>query len=391
MIGWLKFSTYSRIFVLMDRLEALYRHTYIEAIRELTAPFHERDMLIKEGKLLEAISKKPSGIWYANRYAEVLKALGSTKIPVNGGVRAAHELYQRFKETGQFFFPFASNKYWENVESPSCIAGKHPVLLRLKRDVSATEAFKSFSQQLSFVECNTIMDIAAAWMLIKIYGGEKFDTFINRYTFMHGSLEIGGCNDKDFLRAYTMKESSIQPQIRLEDPCPPLSLGHQYYVSNFEGYWKKHPHGQDRGCNLFYAGVNATNEPIFIALGLDPKGATLSQVFEHLRESHNQLPLESSDLAAGKSLLSARHITCIANVTNGKRSIELTAEDIDALSSDVRLDIEQRLKKIRQHTLTREEFLSRGDLFKILGRAKTLIDLDIVSIHAAFGCPSEPK
>ena len=63
-------------------IEQELRASYTTHFQQLIDPFYQRVTLIKADKLLEAVSMKPSGIWYANTYAVALKLLGNTPIPV---------------------------------------------------------------------------------------------------------------------------------------------------------------------------------------------------------------------------------------------------------------------------------------------------------------------
>ena len=130
--------------------EQQFRSLYVQTFQEVVTPFYQRISLIRPGNPLQAISMKPSNIWYANTYALALQQLGDTPILRNGELTPAAEIYNSFKREGVFFGPLGSSTYWEYVENEQSLTGKSRRLLRMKQNVSPAKAYESFSKQLSF-------------------------------------------------------------------------------------------------------------------------------------------------------------------------------------------------------------------------------------------------
>lgn len=257
----------------------------IRHFRDLIAPFYQRSQMLKRGEFLRAVSLKPSGIWYANRYAEALAALKETPIPVREAMKPASALHHSLREAGFFYKSMASAQFWENVPNPTTETGMSYATLRLKEGVSPSAAYRSFVGRLSFLDCAQIVDVSLAFALIEIYGEERFDAILSHFTpLVLGVLdEVPG--SFNISKIFSASVPAVFPA-SLGESCPEWRTGQTYYLKNAPGYTERHPHGDVVGINLIYLG-----EGLFTGFGLNPEGVTLRQVASMFLEEYNAEPI----------------------------------------------------------------------------------------------------
>ena len=277
----------------------------------------------------------------------------------------------------------ASNTYWEPVKDPTNFTEKSFILLQLKRDVSPTEAYQSFSKQLSFLDCNAIRDVALALTLIDKYGKERFDRIIKQ---QKQPIQLGRFEHNPIRILFT-KEAPILQQRSLSDPTPKLPLSHPYFIRNAPDYIKKHLHGDAQALNLVYVGNNEKQEPLFTGFGLNPKGLTLQEIAIHLLGEYNAPPLQASDLL-GKTLEEAFEKTRTVQVlVNGNHqfiprlALEKAATKNDLQAKTLLATLRKIEAELHQKRLSPEEFFANPNLFATDSPAA---DIDAESIQKLF-------
>ncbi len=274
-------------------LEATIRRLFLVNVRKCVRPYYERITLIKEGKLLEAISMKPSQIWYATTYLRALQALGDTRIPVGSTMPPAHVLLNSLRDRFLFAAPLGHKNYWENIPDELSPTGLDDIALRLKRGVSASAAFGSFFETLSFTECYMVPHrIALNLMLIDLLTPEKYDNLAS--TFSSRNLEY--FFESDSTSCKLMETIEIPERASLADPDPEFKIGQIYYMRNHFQYRARHPHGDGIGINIVYIGKNSEGVSIFTGLGLNPEGETLNEIAHFLLREFNEEPLTDNDV-----------------------------------------------------------------------------------------------
>lgn len=352
-----------------------FAHKYSELVR----PYFEKMTLIQQGKVLEAVSIKPSGIWYANAYAAALLSLKDTLIPVNGHQIPASQLYRKLREQNAFYQPVVSKTYWEHVPDPGSLIGTHQSALKMKEGVKPSEAFLSFQRQLSLINCTFITTIAFYLTLLERYGEDHFNTVLGEMRRQY-SFYIGEPSLNTYMYKMMSKITIIMRSV--QDSAPQIQVGQTYYMNNYPSYNKKHPHGESQGINLVCTGKNELNEPLFTGLGLKPEGITLLEIAEFLCSEYNQEPVSDETLLSPAMQKKFQQLCCLHFILEGKSFLipfieieqahledkkltQLSASQMRLLPSLYRevQNCRQTDKKLSIHQVTMAEFLDRENLF----------------------------
>jgi hypothetical protein len=338
---------------------AKFEDRFIEIFQRLVRPFYRAQSL----PALEAVSIKPSGIWYANAYSAKLLELGDTPVPVKDKMIPASKIHSSLRERGFFYHLMAPSKYWSNLDHPPSLTGKHFTTLVMNKGVSAREAFESFEKQLSFLDCNLTVQVAIALVISEFLGKEIFDELALKM----GEIRLGTDPDK-FLLMF-MKFVKFSPPSSLLDPLHSLVKSQQYYIRNTTMYTKKHIHGVAAGYHLIYMGNSK-----FMGLGLDPSGVTLAEIAKVLFEEYNADPIdEETIMPTGKGTdfigirtMDTDEITRVSfnqikALSKGQDLPKgLSQEMVDSFLPMIRAKEEER----RALKMTKEQFLTETDFFR---------------------------
>ena len=325
------------------------RTGFVETFQRTVAPYYQRVSLIEQGNPLGAVSMKPSGIWEATEYALALKQLGRTEIPINGTPTPARTLYDHLRKEQTFCHRLGSKTYWEAVPNPDSFTKKSFSLLQLKQNVSPAKAFKSFLEQLSFIDCDLIIDLSMVLFLIERFGEESFDRVVQSHH--KGPIQIGSLAHNPIRTLFLQAPSDSNP-----------SVGQCYYVENHSDYSTKHPHGPLQGFNLIYIGNNERGELLFIGFGLNPKGLTLREVAQILLDGYNKEPITPSDLVeeenAAQFLSSLQMKITIGNETKTVyiRELQKLAAQAHSQAVDILTNFLEKTTTLQTQKLTFEEF-----------------------------------
>lgn len=361
----------------IEDLHSPLEEIFVRKIQELIAPFFEKLALIKEGKDLEAVSIKPSGIWYPNVYAAALVRLGETPIPVRDKFLPASRVHRILLDQNAFYTPRGNPNFWETVPSPDALVGISPSMLQMKKDVRPSEAFQSFQQQLSFLDCNTIIGVARFLAILERFGTDRFDEIVTKWRD-EAPIRLGDNINPHFIKIITKTQTSLTS---LSDPLPEFRVGQLFFMNNHPTYSKKHPHGESNGFNLIcIREAHDDSPPLFTGFGLDPEGVTLENVAQTMLEDYNQTPIPTRTLLSKKfAEIFERRANSVNIQVNGER-ITFTEEEVKKgaqgkLKSKIAQTVfqnqllpyllrdQENTRSLQARQLTYLEFVDRDDLF----------------------------
>lgn len=350
----------------LDGRMPIHEH-FVTKIQQIVAPCFQRLELMKQGRFEEAIRLQPMGIWYNNTFAYALKQLGDTSLDILGPTLPASRIHAMLLDKGCFYTSWANAQFWVRVPDETSHVGLHYTELSVNPKVKASDAIKVLIEKVSFIGCQHIHAIAVYLMMIDRMGNETFDSWAQ---YQKLDLDLLFTTDFPIFTQSAAELPSYRDRFRTT-----FLQGQTLYMNNHETYTVKHPHGMDRGMNLVFIDRREDGEPLFTGMGLDPRGVTLEEVAEGLIRAYNQNPIEDETLLSSKAAEKYRtkRDTIVLNTPEGR--VSFTQEEFfhaepgsrahffyTAVSHEI-LANKERLSKLRSHQITKQEFLSRKDLF----------------------------
>lgn len=380
---------------IMSPLQIRLTTTYIEKMRYICDSFFKRASWIQEGRPLDAVSEKPSGIWYGNVYALALRSLGSTPVPVKKKAFPASTLYKALRNQFDFYCFKAHGTFWKRIPVEGKLGGCMRTALQMADDVKPSEAFQSLLENLTFVDCKVVLQISIYLALLEIYGEKKFNQVMQALIATNGPIFLGShrgaCTFTENITTHCDSIDATSSELG-------LILGQSFYLSNVSNYANKHPFGIADGYNLIYIGDNSEGKPLFIGLELNPKGVTLREIAEILIARYNEPPI-SPDLILPKDAAAKQHT--MLNFKLGSIKMSIILADLPDYISGAKLfppippeSFRQFLPQYEEYQrslekqITMPELLSNPSLFN---PKKTYQVIDSATIEKLFGTPPSQR
>ena len=208
------------------------------------------------------------------------------------------------------------------------------------RGVKATEALSALKNTFCIIECSVAYQIAYYETILAIVGKEIFNERFDRDAEL--PLDVSVNAKLNIIRSVDPFLSwSERPRNDDNKPkyLPPLTVkkGHVYYFSNHKDYVKKHPIGEHSGLNVML--VNIIDEcPYFTGFGLPKEGLKAQDIICKLVDRFN----------------------CS------------TEDDFQGLYHDVSPSAKEQADRLKEKTITTEEFYANGAGWSYLGRGSHL-------------------
>lgn len=304
-------------------------HIFARELQQLVVPFFEALSLINEGRDLDAISK--TGIWDGIAYALALKRLGDTRIPIKTTEQPARMRYNHFKETGYFYSAMGPDACWERVPADR-VTQMAKNILQIRSGTRPSVAFRSFHENLSFLNHTATIHIAAYLAILKKYGDDNFDK-----VFAGKQIRVGDKNDP--IIATFFKNTFVGPK----------KVGEILHLQNHPTYAIKHIVGTSHGKNFVCIEVSETDgNPLYIGLGFNPSGVTLEEATNALLEDYNTPPITPADI------LSPKHVDHL------EATLKYRVGGEEASLQKMKIHAPDILEAHRKGVLSKEEFLKKS-------------------------------
>jgi hypothetical protein len=328
------------------------RSIFLEKFTSITGSFYERKCMMEAGDFLGAVNSKPSGVWYSNDYAKALRALGDTPLVINAkGVEVKASLLAESFKAKDFFYTFmGSSQFWQVPSCEDTFIKKKVNVLQLKDGVPPADAYEKLASGLSFLDCNTVLDLALALALIEKFGKARF----NRVCANLNHRFIGDITDLLHNRFYS-NEPAVLPTLPDLLFSSPMRPGDFYFVSNHELYEDKHPHGVTKGMNLVCVGNTEERQPLFTGLGLPPHGVVLKEVAKMLLQEFNDDPIDPSLILSEEKIKTFHEQESRLKFSIEDKEITLTFSEIKELSSSSSFVKGSLIDQLHEAVLLKEE------------------------------------
>lgn len=208
------------------------------------------------------------GIWYALDYYRALAEKQKTSAVA------------KFQRNDLFFHGHANLDFVELVQDRNSPTGFAPLSFKIRRGVRPSSAVQSIQKGLSFLDCSSVILLAAYQALLQSLGESKFDLLFSSSSPFPFHLASSGPSPLELLLEKKLIPS--ESQIRQGDIC---------YFSNIKEYVAKHPSGESRGDRVIC--IQETPH-LYTGLGLKAEGVDQKEVEYQLWDCYNRTPVEPS-------------------------------------------------------------------------------------------------